>query len=162
MRKEISLLAALKSCSLALLICVLAVVSAPAQSISGRVVGNISDPTGAFIRNAEVKVTSDGTGVQRRTTADENGFYVVPELPVGYYSLKVEVSGFAPAVRTRIKVDVGAETRVDVMLLLQATTTVVDVRSEHRCSSQTAAHLLRSLTICRWSRCPSTVATTAA
>jgi hypothetical protein len=114
----------------ALFVCALASAIVPAQSISGRVVGTISDQAGAFIRNAEVTVTSEGTGAQRRATADENGFYVVPELQVGYYTLKVEGTGFAPAVRMRVKVDVGAETRVDLTLKVQATEAVVDVRAE--------------------------------
>src|SRR5215510_615749 len=130
MRKEICLLATLKSCSLALSLCIVVVVNAAAQSIGGRVVGTVSDQAGALIQNAEVTVTSEGTGAQRRINTDENGFYVVPELPVGFYTLKVEGNGFAPAVKTRIKVDVGSETRVDITLGVQSTEAVVDVGSE--------------------------------
>ncbi|MGH9853609.1 MAG: carboxypeptidase-like regulatory domain-containing protein, partial [Blastocatellia bacterium] len=119
---------------LALVCCAWAAAIAPAQSISGRITGTVTDQAGAVIRNAAVTVTNEGTGAQRRATADENGLYVAPELPVGFYTIKiegeVEGGGFAPATRTRVKVDVGAETRVNVTLTPQATEAAVDVRSE--------------------------------
>ena len=130
MKNRVSLFATLKNPCLVLLVGVFAFLNASAQSIGGRVVGTISDQAGASIRNAEVTITSEGTGAQRRLTTDENGFYVIPELAIGFYVLKVEGSGFAPAIRTHIKVDVGAETRVDVTLQVQAAAAVVDVRSQ--------------------------------
>ena len=120
----------MKNFSLALVCCACATAIAPAQSINGRITGTITDQAGAVISNAVVTVTNEGTGAQRRATPDENGFYVAPELPVGFYSLKVEGSSFAPATRSRVKVDVGAETRVDVTHTTQATESVMDVRSQ--------------------------------
>src|SRR6185436_7222167 len=122
MTKEVTLsnkrgrrvIVALKHCCLAMIGCALAVANAPAQSIGGRIAGTITDQSGAVLRDAVVTVTSEGTGAQRRATSDENGFYVAAELPVGYYTVKVEGGGFAPATRARVKVDVGAETRLDV------------------------------------------------
>src|SRR5262245_55722038 len=105
MRKQVSwinrprgrMIDALKNCILTLICTVLTAAIAPAQSINGRITGIVSDQTGAVIRNAAVSVTNDGTGAERHTTADENGLYVVPELPVGFYTLKVEGGSFAPA-----------------------------------------------------------------
>src|SRR5262245_12197116 len=91
---------------LALVYCMSAAAVAQAQSISGRIAGTVTDETGAAVRNASVTVTNEGTGAQRRATSDENGFYVAPELPVGLYTIRVEGRGFAPATRTRVKVDV--------------------------------------------------------
>src|SRR5262245_5165007 len=91
----------LKNCSLALLYCLLAAALAPAQSINGRITGTITDQAGAVIRNADVNVINDGTGAQRRVITNENGIFVAPELPVGFYTIKVEGSGFALVTRTR-------------------------------------------------------------
>src|SRR6266511_2710430 len=118
---------ALKTWSLGLACCALAAAMAPAQTISGRIAGVITDQQGAAVPNAAVTVTSEGTAAVRRAKANEDGFYVAPELPVGYYTLKVEGGGFAPATLTRIKVDVGAETRLNVKLALQATQVAVGV-----------------------------------
>lgn len=91
------------------------------------ITGTISDQAGAVISNAAVTVTNEGTGAQRRVKANENGLYVAPELPVGFYSLKVEGGSFTPATGTRVKVDVGSETRVDVTLTPHATESARDV-----------------------------------
>ena len=138
MTKEVTLInkrgrqmtGAMKKCCLALICGALALANAPAQSIGGRIAGTITDQSGAVLRSAAVTATSEGTGAQRRATSDENGFYVVPELPVGFYTLKVEGGGFAPATRARVKVDVGAETRLDVALTLQVKESAMDVRAE--------------------------------
>src|SRR5947207_1672724 len=92
-RKQVTLINlrvsdAFKNCSLALICCVWAATISPAQSVNGRITGTIADQAGAVISNAVVTVTNEGTGAQRRVTADENGLYVAPELPVGFYTLK--------------------------------------------------------------------------
>jgi hypothetical protein len=100
-----------------------------AQSINGRITGVITDPAGAVIRGATVTTTNEGTGAARRVTTDDNGIYVVPELPVGFYAIKVEGSNFVPATYSRVKVDVGVDTRVNVRLTLQATEASVNIGS---------------------------------
>lgn len=135
MKKQVTLINqrvidVLKNYGLALVWCAWAATIMPAQSISGRITGTVTDQAGAVIPNAAVTITNEGTGAQRRAAANENGLYVVPELPVGFYSVKVEGGSFAPATRTRVKVDVGAETRVNITLIPQATELAVDVRAE--------------------------------
>ncbi|HEY6991235.1 MAG TPA: carboxypeptidase regulatory-like domain-containing protein, partial [Bryobacteraceae bacterium] len=120
----------MKHLYLVLACCGLPVSILQAQSISGRITGVITDPTGAIVQEAGITVTNEGTGGQRRAASNENGFYVIPELPVGLYTLKVENSNFAPAARQHVKVDVGSETRVDIELALQATEVVVNVGAE--------------------------------
>jgi hypothetical protein len=117
----------LRKWSLGLVFFVMAVSIAQSQSISGRITGVITDPAGAVIKNAVVTATNEGTGAVRRVTTDETGIYVVPELPVGFYALKVEGSNFVPATWERVKVDVGVDTRVNVKLTLQATEAAVNV-----------------------------------
>jgi hypothetical protein len=100
-----------------------------AQSIGGRITGIITDPAGAVVQKASITVTNEGTGAVRRVTTGEDGFYVVPELPVGFYALKVEGANFVPATYTRVKVDVSVDTRVNVKLTLQATEAAVNINS---------------------------------
>src|SRR5262245_11803569 len=121
---------ALKNCILVLVCCAVAAAIAQAQSIGGNITAVVSDPAGAVIRKATVTVTNEGTGAARRTTTNEDGFYVLPELPVGLYSLKIEGGGFVPATWTRVKVDIGAETRVNVTLSLQAKEAEVNISAE--------------------------------
>jgi outer membrane receptor protein involved in Fe transport len=112
-----------------LIVCyVMTATLAPAQSISGKIVGAVTDQTGAVIPNATVSVTNEGTGAVRRIVTDGTGIYVVAELPVGLYTVKVESGNFAPATRGRVRVEVGAETRVDVVLTPQTAEQTIEVR----------------------------------
>ena len=121
---------ALKNCSLALVCCALAAAIAQAQRIGGEISGVVTDPAGAVIRKATVTATNEGTGAVRRATTNEEGIYVLPEMPIGFYALKVEGGGFVPATWTRVKVDIGAETRVNVTLSLQAKEAEVNISAE--------------------------------
>lgn len=57
--------------------------------------GTVSDQTGAAIPNAKVTLTKTDTGTSRTTVTDGNGLYSLPNVPVGPYSLTVEVQGFS-------------------------------------------------------------------
>jgi hypothetical protein len=76
----------------------------------------VVDSSGGFVPQASVEVTNEGTGGQRHLTADDAGNFVAVELPVGFYTVKVNAQNLAPFAKTHVKVDVGADTRVDVML----------------------------------------------
>ncbi len=108
----------------------LTAVTAWGQSFGGRIVGVVTDSSAAAVPSASVIVVSEGTGAQRRLVSDANGIYVVPELPVGYYTVKYEAAGLGKAERRQIKVDVGGETRVDVTLSVQALEQSIEVKAE--------------------------------
>jgi hypothetical protein len=74
--------------------------AANAQVLSGRFSGTITDTSGAVIPAAHVSVTNTETALTKEATTDEKGYYEVINLPVGIYSVRVELSGFAPAERT--------------------------------------------------------------
>lgn len=110
--------------------CCLAAFMAYAQSFSGRILGTVTDANAAVIPGASITVTNEGTGAQRRLLTDDAGNYVVAELPVGLYAVKVEFPNFATATRQRVKVDVGGETRVDITLSTQTLEQSVTVTDE--------------------------------
>lgn len=89
------------------------------QSFSGKIVGVLTDATGAVIPGVSVTVVNEGTGAQRRLTTDAGGVYVAAELPVGYYTVRFAAPGLTKAERQRVKVDVGGETRADATLSAQ-------------------------------------------
>jgi len=60
-------------------------------SISGRV----TTETGAPLRRAEIRATSNG-GLTRFTTTDTDGRYLVRDLPAGTFTVHVSKSGFVP------------------------------------------------------------------
>jgi carboxypeptidase family protein len=94
-------------------------IGAWAQSFTGRIAGSITDSSGGAVPSTAVAVSNEGTGAERRLISDSRGVYVVPELPVGYYTVRVAASGFNTVEHLHVKVDVGGETRADVALALQ-------------------------------------------
>lgn len=107
-----------------------AAISLPAQSFSGKIVGMVTDSSAAVIQKASVTVLNEGTGTQRMLLTDTTGNYTAAELPVGYYTVRFEAAGMNMVERAHVKVDVGAETRVDVALSAQTVTQSFDVNAQ--------------------------------
>jgi hypothetical protein len=85
-----------------------------AQTFRGTILGTVTDPSGAVVGGATVKVRNVGTGIERTTTTSPDGSYTVSELPIGTYSVTATQSGFQTAITTAVEVSVAAERRVDV------------------------------------------------
>ncbi len=68
--------------------------SALAQTVTAAVTGNVTDPSGAVIPNAQVVVHNLDTGVDTKTTTDNAGLYRVSFLPIGRYQVTISASGF--------------------------------------------------------------------
>ena len=63
---------------------------------NGSFSGTVQDKTGSVISGATVKATSQGTAVSREAKTDDTGHYLMPLLPIGDYTLRVESQGFQP------------------------------------------------------------------
>lgn len=107
-----------------------ATLTAWGQSFSGKIVGVVTDSSTAVIDRASVIVVSESTGAQRRLTTDATGTFVAAELPVGYYTVRFEAPGLSNVERQQVKVDVGGETRVDIMLSAKAIEQSLDVKAD--------------------------------
>ena len=64
------------------------------QVASAELSGTVTDATGAAVANAKVTATNVATNIERSTTTETNGNYIIPLLPPGDYILNVEGSGF--------------------------------------------------------------------
>jgi hypothetical protein len=100
------------------------------QGTGGRILGRISDPSGAVLSNTRVTATNDATGVTHDSASNDSGDYVFPELPVGTYSLTFDLTGFKKAIRHGITLDVNQVITLNMTMQLGATQEVVDVTSE--------------------------------
>ena len=61
----------------------------------GTIVGTITDPAGAAIPSAKVRVSDDSTATVRETVTNDQGYFVVPSLRPSTYTVTIEASGFA-------------------------------------------------------------------
>jgi hypothetical protein len=86
-----------------------------AQSNTGRLIGTIATADGV-VSGATVVVKDNKTGKERTVTANEEGVFVVPQLEVGAYTVKVSVAGFKTYTVNDVKIDVGREYSLPVTL----------------------------------------------
>src|SRR6266852_2227732 len=87
-----------------------------AQTFRGTILGTVTDSSGAAVGGAKVTIKNTDTGLTREVTTSDDGSYVVPELPIGNYSVTVEKQGFRAGVVTALRVEVSQERRADVAL----------------------------------------------
>jgi hypothetical protein len=100
------------------------------QGTGGRILGRVSDPTGAVLKGVNVTVTNEATGVGRATQTNDGGDYVFPEVPVGTYTLSFDLTGFKTTVRKEITVDLNQVVTVNSALQIGQTKEVIEVTSE--------------------------------
>src|SRR5258707_3638300 len=86
---------------------------ASAQVLYGSIVGTVTDPTRSAISRADVTVKNPSTGLSRQASADEAGYYSIPNLPQGAYDLAVSAAGFKPLTQRNVNVLINTVTRVD-------------------------------------------------
>src|SRR5262245_54916247 len=77
-----------------------------AQGELGTFNGTITDPSGAAIAGAAVKVVNPETGVEFNTKTNDAGIYRLPSLPAGTYRITVSSAGFKSAVRENVVLSV--------------------------------------------------------
>ncbi|MFN7919676.1 MAG: carboxypeptidase-like regulatory domain-containing protein [Bryobacteraceae bacterium] len=100
------------------------------QLDQGQIAGVITDPARAAVTGAKVTVESAQTGRRLAAASGETGTYVVPNLPVGFYSVEIEANGFRKFVRGNVKVDAATRTTVDAELAIGSASETVTVTAE--------------------------------
>jgi len=110
-----------------------------AQAVAGsQVSGVVKDSSGGVLPGVEVTITKTDTGTVRTVFTGADGAYVIPNLPVGPYKLKVVLQGFNTYVQEGIVLQVNTNPTIDVALTVgsvgeqvtvTASTTTVETRS---------------------------------
>jgi hypothetical protein len=87
-----------------------------AQTQRGTIVGTITDPTGAVIPNASVQVVNDETGAKFDGLSTSDGYYNIPYLPYGHYTLTANVTGFKTFAAQAVEVATATTTTLNIAL----------------------------------------------
>src|SRR5579863_7043293 len=85
-----------------------------AQAQFGRILGTVTDQTGAVLPGATVTVIDTQRGPARTLTTDAAGEYNAPTLTPSTYTVRVEAKGFKVLDRENVLLEVGKEVRVDL------------------------------------------------
>lgn len=97
---------------------------------TGRVLGRVTDPSGAIVPNAKVTLVNEDTGLSRTAQTDGSGDYNFIQVPVGNYRLETELTGFKKSVQRGIVLQLNQVLTLNVSLALGGAQEVVDVTSE--------------------------------
>ncbi len=98
-----------------------------AQTDAGRIVGTVTDTTGAVIPGATVTVKSEKTGEQRTVKSDDSGYYIVTNLAPASYSVTGKTEGLGPTEYTEIRLTAGQERNLALILRPASLTSEVTV-----------------------------------
>ena len=111
------------------LLCICMAVQVSAQVNNASLTGLVTDSAGAVVPNASVMVKNKATDVESTTTTDSSGYYTFASLPVGSYTVTVELPGFKKSIRENINLEVGQKARIDTSLEVGAVSESVVVGS---------------------------------
>src|SRR5262249_30571233 len=100
---------------------------AQTQAINGSIRGRVTDPAGAAIPKADVNVVNNATGYARDFESGDDGYFVIPNLPIGNYTLTLKKEGFQTERHSGIALDAGTEAVIDTQLKVGAVSTTVEV-----------------------------------
>jgi len=100
------------------------------QTALGTITGTVTDPAGAPVPNVEVTATAVATSLTFRSTSSDSGTYVIPNVPIGQFSIRASATGFKQVTRTGVNVEVAQRLRVDITFELGSVSDSVEIRAE--------------------------------
>jgi hypothetical protein len=98
-----------------------------AQTFRGSINGNVTDPSGAVVPNAQVQAIETATRVNHNTVTTADGQFSLQDLPLGDYKIVVMASGFAIYTADRVRITAGSIYTLPVNLSLAQENRSLDV-----------------------------------
>jgi len=110
-------------------LCAFGTDAALAQRVTGTLRGQVLDPAGSSVANAQVTATNEDTGVSVTMATTSAGTYTFPSVLPGKYAVTVESSGFKRVVRSGVLVQADQDNVADVRLDLGTASETVEVNA---------------------------------
>jgi Carboxypeptidase regulatory-like domain len=101
-----------------------------AQNITGSIIGQVTDSTGAVVAGAAVTVTDNATAAVRSIETNETGEFRFLSMPTGQYKIDVTKAGFKTYTRNPIDVVVDQATQADASMEVGNTSEQVVVTTQ--------------------------------
>jgi hypothetical protein len=118
-----------RNCTLllsALLCAAVAALPARAQTATGSLRGQVTDPSGAAVTAATVLLTTP-SGDSLNAPTNKEGFYEYKNLPPGKYSLKAVADGFALFTQDNLEIVAGQQAKLNIAMKIEEQTEKVVV-----------------------------------
>lgn len=96
---------------------------------NGTFLGTVTDPSGAAVPGATVRVVRDDPPFRREVTSDAAGNYQVAQVPPGVYRFEFEKSGFQKSQVTQVNLSAAQLARVDVQMTVGSVSETVKVET---------------------------------
>jgi hypothetical protein len=119
----------------------LAAACAWGQSTFGSITGTVTDPSGAVVASAKVRVVNEGQGTVREAITNSAGTFSVPDLDIGTYRVEITAPGLAAYQRSGMALTASQVLNVDAHLSLTQTSTTVDVSAQGSTISTESSNL---------------------
>lgn len=97
------------------------------QSNAADLQGVVRDQSGAVVIGASVTARNPGTNISKTTTTNDNGDYLIVNLPPGDYEVTVEAANFKKAVLPAVKLTVGQRADLDIALEVGQVSEIVTI-----------------------------------
>jgi outer membrane receptor protein involved in Fe transport len=124
----------------------LALQQARSQDIFGTINGTVTDNDGKIVPGAKVTITNEATQISRPPiTANDKGYYVASDLPVGTYTVSVEMDKFKTIKKTGNILVAGGHLSVDVKLEVGVMTETVEVNGTGVALETTSSEVSRTV-----------------
>jgi hypothetical protein len=112
-----------------------------AQTSTSRITGTVTDPSGAVVPGASVTAIDEATRVTYSQVTTEGGLFSFPSLPLGLYTIKVELTGFKTAENKGNLLEINTPLIVNVRLQVGGTSEVVSVTGGYEKLETTSAKI---------------------
>lgn len=100
------------------------------SSTAGNITGTVRDQQGAAVPNAEITIQEQNTGASRTVTTNDDGFYNVPSLPAGRYTVSTSPAGFKKTVAADVELHVSENKVINLEVQVGQVTETVTVSSD--------------------------------
>jgi hypothetical protein len=104
--------------------------SMQAQELRGKIAGRVTDPNGAAVPGASVKVVDSARNVTATFTTNDEGIFDAPYLQPGKYQVIVEMKGFKKSLQDNVVVEINQTRTVDIIMAVGLPEETVTITQE--------------------------------
>ncbi len=101
-----------------------------AQADTGEILGRVTDDTGAILPGVTVTLQSPALLRPLTTVTAESGGYRFPNVPIGTYRVRFEMSGFRTLVQEGIRIEIGFNAEINPKLQVSSVAEEITVKAD--------------------------------